>query len=163
MKDFADIGSFVSHLATLQMAVAIAERKGLKKVATIIEKSAKRKIGSYQSAVGPFQDWADLADSTIEDKESHGFATPKPLLRTGGLRESITHEVHGLQAVIGSKLDIAAYQEFGTEKIPPRPFIGPAAFENKGKIERVLGQAIVQGIFSGQKIHESLGYDFKTE
>ncbi len=60
---------------------------------------------------------------------SKGFPANNPLLRSGELRDSITMRSDGNGAIIGSPLDIALYQENGTEHIPPRPFLGPAAGE----------------------------------
>ncbi len=162
-REFQDLGSFVTHLAALNVAVAAAEGRALEKVAVIIESDAKRQIGHYQDAVGPFQDWAPLAESTEAEKARLGYPQDAPLLRTGELRDSIEHEVHGGEAIVGSKQDKAAWQEFGTDSIPPRPFIGPAAFRNKDKIEKVLGAAVVEGLFGGQHIHEALGYDFEVK
>ena len=55
----------------------------------------------------------------------------------------------GNEAVVGSKSDIAFYQEVGTPTIPPRPFIGPAAFKNKEKICQLLGEAVVHALEYG--------------
>jgi HK97 gp10 family phage protein len=74
------------------------------------------------------------------------------LLVTGELYASIQHESSGNEAVIGSKMDIGAYQEFGTDKIPPRPFMGPAAFVNKEKIERIMARGVVAGILGGNAL-----------
>jgi len=154
--------AFAAHLVALQSAIERAEHAGLEKVAKLIEHDAKEQIGAYQDAVGPFPAWAELADSTKADRSKHGFSENEPLLRTGELRNSIEHEVSGSEAVIGSKSDIAAYQEFGTDRIPPRPFVGPAAFKNKDKIEQILGAALVQGLTGGNAL-DALGYDLTTE
>jgi HK97 gp10 family phage protein len=163
MREFDDLTKFVTHLAALNVAVAKAEDRALEKAAKIIERDAKGQIGHYQDAVGPFQDWEPLADSTEEQKARLGYPADAPLLREGDLRNSITHEVGRGEAVVGSKSEIAEYQEFGTETIPPRPFIGPAAFRNQDKIQRILGAAIVEGLTGGQLIHESLGYDMDVK
>lgn len=162
MKEFGDITSFVTHLVTLNAAIESAFPNALDKVGRMIEQDAKRQIGHYQKEAGPFGAWDPLADATEDEKARLGYPVEAPLLRDGKLRDSIQHEVSGLEVVIGSKLDIAEYQEFGTQTIPPRPFIGPAAFKNRDKIERILGAALVQGITGGEHIHESLGYDFDT-
>lgn len=162
MKEFADVALFAEHLLLLNLAIERSVHKGLEKAAKLIEQDAKRQIGHYQDAVGPFQDWAPLADSTEAEKARLGYPIDSPLLRDGHLRDSIEHEVSGLEAVIGSKSDIAEYQEFGTKTIPPRPFIGPAAFKNKEAIQKILGKAMVEGLIGGEAIHESLGYDFET-
>jgi phage gpG-like protein len=164
MKNFFESPlKFAEHLAQAATAEALALHEGLKASVKLIEKTAKKKIGHYQSESGPFQDWAELAESTKDDRERKGFAPDEPLLREGDLRNSIQSEVKGLEGVAGSTSEIAPYQEYGTSKIPPRSFIGSAAFENKKKIQALIGLAAFEGITGGNKVHESLGYDFTTE
>lgn len=163
MREFASPLDFALHLAELSHGTAKIEDKALEKCALLIERDAKAQIGWYQGAVGPFQDWAPLADSTEAEKARKGYPLDAPLLRDGALRDSIQHEVEHGEAVVGSKSDIAEYQEFGTATIPPRPFIGPAAFRNKENIQKILGMAAVEGITGGQVIHRSLGYDFEIK
>ncbi len=55
--------------------------------------------------------------------EDHGA----PWLRTGGLRDSITHKVEDGAAVVGSTKPVAVFQELGTSAIPPRPFLSSTA------------------------------------
>lgn len=156
--------SFVTELLFAEAKTVLAIHEGIEGAAIVIEKAAKAQIGHYlDHDVGPFSEWEDLKDSTVEDKERQGYAPPdNPLLREGDLRDSITHETHGLEAIIGSKSKIAAYQEFGTEHIPPRPFIGPAAVESEHKIEELIGAAMVIGICGHGAIPSGL-YDFKIE
>jgi len=164
MKDVFTALEMAEKLIKIAFAEEFALHEGLKAVAKKIEKTAKGEIGNYQKEKGQFPEWAELADSTIAEKERLGYALPdNPLLRTGALRDSITSEVKGLEAVVGSKSEIAAYHEFGTSKMPMRPFIGPAAFTNKAVIKKILGAAAVSGFYGGKKIHESLGYDFTTD
>lgn len=63
-------------------------------------------------------------------------------------------EVNGDVAIIGSMLPVAAFQEFGTSTIPPRPFLGPAAFENREKIEGMLGETVMTAFLSGKATRE---------
>lgn len=163
MREFDSLAKFGEHLAVMSVAIVHAEQKALETCARLVEKTAKEAIGEYQPAVGPFPEWAPLADSTEYQKAQMGYPADAPLLREGDLRDSIQHEVHGNEAVIGSKSDIAAYQEFGTATIPPRPFVGPAAFRNKEKIQRIIGEATVTGLVGGAVIHRALGYDFETK
>ena len=163
MREFNSLASFALHLVKLEATEVLALHHGLKQVAEHIEKTAKDEIGYYQPAVGPFPAWQELAESTKADRMNKGYDPDEPLLRDGTLRDSIVHEVGGLEAVIGSKLDIALYQELGTEKIPPRPFLGTAAFISKKKIEKILGAAAVSGLLGHKIIHPSLGYDFESE
>lgn len=158
MKTFSPL-QFAMHLVTLAAAEHIAMQKGLKKAAILIEKTAKGEFGVYQPEAGPFQDWEQLAESTKEQRVKQGYTENDPLLRTGKLRDSISHEVRGLEAQIGSTDDVMVYQEFGTANIPPRPVLGPAAYRNKEKIKKILGKAAVEGLIGGERIHQSLGYD----
>jgi HK97 gp10 family phage protein len=152
---------FAEKLVKLVVAEEFALHEGLKVVAKGIEKTAKKEIGHYQSAVGEFPAWAQLAESTEREKERLGYNRNEPLLRTGDLRDSIQHEVEGFEAVIGSKSQVMVYHEFGTVKMPARPVIGPAAYRNKEKIKRILGEAAVIGLTEGNPItklesHENL-------
>lgn len=161
MREFDSPAAFALHLLAVSYAIHKAEQAGLERVAKLIEKDAKDRIGHYQAAIGPFPEWEPLADSTEYEKSRAGYPVDAPLLRTGEMRESIEHEVARNEAVIGSKQDKAAWQEFGTDSIPPRPFIGPAAFNNRDKIEQILGEALVQGLTGGEVIHAALGYDME--
>ncbi|HHA1936229.1 TPA: hypothetical protein ACOEP6_004741 [Enterobacter ludwigii] len=118
---------------------------GLEVVARTIEEEAKEEIGVYQPAVGPFDAWAPLAESTKADRVRQGYSEDDPLLRSGELRDSISHRVMGLAAVVGSTDDKAVWQEYGTDRIPPRPFIGPAYVKSFHKITEMVGFAVMKG------------------
>lgn len=156
-KSLTDFGAFMKLAVPVAMAAEL--KRGLEASAKAIEETAKAEIGKYQSDVGPFPGWPELAESTQAERERLGYTPNDPLLRRGDLRDSIERQVGNLEAVIGSKSEIAAYQEFGTDRIPARPFIGPAAFRNKDKIAKAVGAAVVSGLFGGGRIHPSLGYD----
>ncbi|SIN82964.1 hypothetical protein SAMN05443247_00028 [Bradyrhizobium erythrophlei] len=105
---------------------------GLDKVGELASTMAAAYIGHYQPG------WPRLAESTLERK-----AADTPLLETGEMRDSIRHEVDPimLEMVVGSNDKRALYQELGTSRIPPRPFLGlamahsmPFAAETFGKI-----------------------------
>lgn len=147
--EFGSVTHFLVHLAEAQLAVHVASHRALDRAAAIIEKDAKQQIGTYQPDAGPFNAWPELADSTKQDRVSKGFSENDPLLRTGELRDSISREVHGHEAAIGSTSDVMVYQELGTDRIPPRPVLGPAAFKNKDRIEKVLGDAVVHALEYG--------------
>jgi phage gpG-like protein len=163
MKEFRSFGAFAEHLITRQVATVVAVHEGLEHVARAIEKTAKEEIGVYQPEVGPFPAWPALAEATVDDRIRQGYSADEPLLREGDLRDSISHEVDGLEAVIGSTSDVAVWQELGTSSIPPRPFLGPAALRNEKKILETVGLAAVRGIAGGAPLAESLGYDFTTK
>ncbi|MBX9901253.1 MAG: hypothetical protein K2Y28_10785 [Burkholderiaceae bacterium] len=146
-----DLASFGLHLAAMELVVQKRAEQALAHAAELIEKTAKEEIGHYQPAVGPFEAWQALAPSTLAHHAAMGVGDT-PLLVTGELYASIEHELSGNEAVIGTKMEIGAYQEFGTDKIPPRPFMGPAAFKNKDKIERIMAKGVVAGMLGGNAL-----------
>ncbi|WP_045736805.1 HK97-gp10 family putative phage morphogenesis protein [Xanthomonas sp. MUS 060] len=159
MKQFGSLAAFATQLTVLEAGVVFQLEKGLDAVAAKIEKTAKEEIGEYQEAIGPFPAWEELADSTKEDRIYKGYTENDPLLRSGELRDSISHETKGLEAAIGSDSDIAVYQEMGTETIPPRPFLGPAVEYNHESIRKIVGGALVVGLLGGGSIPAELEYD----
>lgn len=167
MTEIHSLISFVEKLAAAEIAIQAETHAALDEAAKVIQRDAKRRIGHYQDAVGPFQDWADLTDETQAQRERMGFTPNDPLLRTGELKDSIVREVEGNTAVIGSHLDKAEYMEFGTKRVPPRPFLGPASFANSEKVQELIGEAAVRGLFLNrtagalEQVHESLGYDME--
>ena len=153
MKEFTHIGEMITHLAAMAAAETLALHHGLKKCAAAIEKTAKSEIGVYQGEVGAFAGWVQLADSTQADRVANGFTPNDPLRRTGALEDSISHHIDVLDAVIGSDSEIMVYQELGTEKIPPRAVLGPAAIRNKAFILKTLGHAAAEGMMYGSGAH----------
>jgi phage gpG-like protein len=79
--------------------------------------------------------------------EPHGAGShDTPWVRTGALRDSISATAEGLQAAVGSNDPAAAPQEMGTSRIPPRPFLAPAAAAAGEGISHAIGQAVANAI-----------------
>lgn len=148
MKEFNSLGAFAEHILKAAVAEEIAIRAGLSKAAKLVEKEAKAEIGTYQEAIGDFAAWAELAESTKEDRLRKGFTENDPLLRTGELRDSIgmTMSTAGLEAQVGSDLDIAVWQELGTQHMPPRSFLGGAMARKLPEIKSILGASVLAGL-----------------
>jgi len=157
VREFTSLGAFGMYLLEAAAATAVTLETGLKRAAEHIEKVAKDEFGEYQPAVGGFPSWAELADSTKAQRVALGYSENDPLLRTGDLRDSISHEVAGLEAVVGSTDDVMVYQELGTETIPPRPVLGPAAIRSEAVIQRMIGEAAVLGILGVRTLPAALG------
>jgi phage gpG-like protein len=135
MKEFSSFGTFAAHLGRLALIGEEVTHHVTEEGAKIIQKGAQAKLGEYQEYTGPFNAWAELADSTKADRVAQGFPENEPLLRTGTLHDSIEISCSGNHAVVGSNDEVALYQEVGTDRgIPPRPFLGPAGFEAKQPI-----------------------------
>ena len=146
MQEFESFGAFGKHLVRV---AAIGERVthiAAKAGATHIADDAKARIGEYQDGVGPYPAWRNLADSTVQDRISKGFTPDDPLLRTGELRDSIQVVADGSTAGAVSDDPVAVYQEMGTVRIPPRPFLGPAGFTSKQGIERVVSAILFRWV-----------------
>lgn len=113
--------------------------------------SAKAKLGTYQSAVGPFPAWDPLAVSTMRIREALGATPNDPLLRFGqmhdetfGILQSSGPERYLM--TVGSEADYAWRQELGDGRTPPRPWLGPALFEACRHVEIDL-EAVIYTAF----------------
>lgn len=73
-----------------------------------------------------------------------------PWLRTGALRESITSRSSETEAVVGSNNPVAVHQEFGTGRIPPRPFFSAAAGAEADRLVDSLAQQLAETLRSRQ-------------
>ncbi len=75
---------------------------------------------------------AARAGRLVRETAADVTATAKVLapVKTGNLRRSITHQVNdipdGIEAVVGTNVEYAPYVEFGTSRMAPRAFLGPA-------------------------------------
>ena len=58
--------------------------------------------------------------------------------RTGALRDSITSTSSGLTAEIGPTIRYAPFVEYGTARMKPRPFLGPATTVVEPKFEAAI-------------------------
>lgn len=145
------LGGFATRLLEMEVDIKSAEEAILEKVARLVEKRAKKAIGTYDFG------WTPLAESTKADRERQGYAADKPLLRTGELRDSIGHvttrENGQAVAYIGTSDPIAKFQELGTSKIPPRSFLAAAAMQSEQEVHRMIERAII-GALSSRESHE---------
>jgi phage gpG-like protein len=93
---------------------------GLDKVGELAATMAAAYLGHYQSG------WAPLKPETIARKTTGD----SPLLESGHMRDSISHDVNPfsvvMEVVVGSTDKKAIWQEQGTSRVPPRPFLSLA-------------------------------------
>lgn len=158
MNEFKSLLEFDAFLSTVIAKENTHKIAILEASAQYIEDEAKRKFGVYQEEAGPYSKWPELADSTKEDRARKGFSPDEPLYRTGELRDSIVHSVVGSEAVIGSANDIMVYQELGTATIPPRPVLGPAAFQGKTKIAKIVASGAKAWLTNQDTIKKDFSY-----
>ena len=65
-----------------------------------------------------------------------------PRVDTGRLRASITHRLGEDYAEVGTNVEYGERLEFGTSRMPPHPFLGPALEQNAKEIEEFVSQAV---------------------
>ncbi|QIG94421.1 hypothetical protein [Bradyrhizobium sp. 6(2017)] len=145
MKEFSLLG-FIAELGAIERDLHALPPMVIEQACKVVQKKAKGMIGKGHDI------WPDLTPSTIHDKEAHGFPVPKPLLRTGELRDSIEYTVSGHEGAVGTDDPRGPWFEFGTLKMPPRPFLVPAAQASEDKIHRMAGAAYVS-VLAGHGRH----------
>jgi HK97 gp10 family phage protein len=122
---------FIAEIPAIQRDLHASGPKIVEEACKIVQRKAKAAVGKQH------EEWPPLAESTIADKQKHGYATPKPLLRSGELRDSIEYTVHGNEGAVGTDKEYAPFLEFGTSKMPPRSFLVSSAISSEDKIRRM--------------------------
>ena len=145
------LGGFISHMTGVAIAAKSGNREAMERACRVVEDAAKAEIGTYQNGAGPFAAWAELADSTKDDRVSKGFSENDPGLRTGEMRDSIKHFAENTEGAVGSDDEKLVWFELGTSKQPPRSVLGIAAVRNTEKVARILGEGFVQHLLGGRK------------
>ncbi|HTI81731.1 MAG TPA: hypothetical protein VL614_14885 [Acetobacteraceae bacterium] len=145
---------FAEHMERAADAVPEAIAGVVVEVTALAVVRAKDMIGTYQPG------WDPLHEATlmgfwhkrgpyIPGKNELGFAPPdNPLLRDGGMRDSIEGEAIDNTGVIGSPEKKMLWQEMGTPNadypIEPRPVLAKAVMDSIPDIERLCGEAMVR-------------------
>jgi phage gpG-like protein len=150
------LSGFMAHIAGAMVEIEHATHRALERAAVTVEREAKREIGRYQDQAGPFQAWKELAEATQAQRFLAGYPENEPLLVTGELRDSISHAVGHHEAVVGSNSEIAEYQELGTKRIPPRSFLGGAAFRKAERVAEILGGGVAMALVGEEVVNKAL-------
>jgi HK97 gp10 family phage protein len=146
VKTFKTFGGAANYLRRLaleshEVTAHIAELAGV-----LVEARAKGIIGHYQPRLDQWTAWAQLKPSTEEHKARMGYPANAPLEASGAMRDSIKHAVQagflGATVVVGTDDMKMVYHEFGTEKMPPRPVLGPAMYGSLKDIEHIAGLTV---------------------
>lgn len=95
-----------------------------------------RSIDMNFKTAGRPKPWKRLAKSTILFKFKHGYS-PLPLTRTGALRRSVVFRASKDSLKIGTAIPYAPHHQFGTSRMPARPFL-VFQKEDVQKIERLI-------------------------
>jgi hypothetical protein len=123
---------------------AAQAKERMEKAAALVEAEAKRVIGTYQEAAGPFEAWAPLANRTLETNTEN-----TPGLVTGEMRDSIGTHVEEHEASIGSNDPKLLWFELGTKSQPSRHVLGTAAVHVEKEVVEMLGHGAVKTLVGG--------------
>ncbi len=75
----------------------------------------------------------------------------EPWLQSGALRDSVSAQADGLQAVVGSSDPAAVPQEMGTAHMPARPFLAPVVAGMGKDVARAVGAAVAAALRSDSR------------
>ena len=67
-----------------------------------------------------------------------GKAVEKVHVKSGALKQSITRIIDKIRAFVGTPIEYAPYEEFGTRFRPAHPFLRPAFFTSIRKINEIF-------------------------
>ncbi|WP_024517074.1 hypothetical protein [Bradyrhizobium sp. Tv2a-2] len=141
-KELSLLGA-VELFSTMQLEMEHENHVALERCGKLVTKEVYRVVGTYDYG------WKPLAPSTQDQRESLGFEPDEPLLRTGSMRDSVWYKADHHECQIGTDNQIAVWQELGTSKIPPRPFLEGALKEKTPEVLDIIGHQIV-GALSGE-------------
>lgn len=115
----------------------------------------------YSSGGGDFRVDVNITDFTEEITDGIKEAIQRALVRiglecegyakmlchvvTGRLRNSITHYVDGDSVYVGTNVEYAQYEEEGTSRRPPHPYLRPAAVDHKDEWRKILEDELKNG------------------
>ncbi len=141
---------FVAKLATIEKDMQAAAEQTVVRGSKLIAKKAKAQMGHEQ----PY--WPALKPETIARKRRGNT----PLLETGELRDSIEWTVPirenatTVSGYVGSNNPKAEWHEFGTSRVPPRPFLGPAAMGAEKELHAIAQREVAKAFAGGKHYHE---------
>jgi phage gpG-like protein len=151
IRSFNSVGDFVQYMSGQAATLPALEHAVLNTVGRLVKHEAQRVIGTYDYG------WSPLAEATQQDRVRKGFPADEPLLRTGELLRSIEHKVVGRTVHIGSDLDIAMFQELGTQRIPARPFLSGALAHKQEYAVSLVGRAVAKHLQGGDGLSVDAG------
>ena len=86
------------------------------------------------------------AAGVVVEAEAKGLIVSQNIIDTGNLLNSVSHEVEGETARVGTAVEYAVYQEFGTSRMAARPWLRPAVDEHHAEIRKAFADAL-RGVF----------------
>jgi phage gpG-like protein len=128
MRNFPTLAAAAEFFARTAVEMDDIKRHCLQEGAELLAAEAKRAVDAYDANWTPSSPATSGADT--------------PLFETGGLRDSIEHLVSEDAAYVGSNDEAAFSQEFGTDTIPPRPFLSVVAAAKQVELEELVASRV---------------------
>lgn len=116
---------------------------------------------NWRITAGDFKIIGEIEDHSAEILEAVNTAIVRALYRiglecedyakllchvvTGRLRNSITFDLDEDSVCVGTNVEYAAFEEEGTSKRPPHPFLRPAAENHKKEWRQILEDELKNG------------------
>lgn len=145
-KSFTEAGAFFVRAAVIHETV---KKTAMRRAGTKVLAHARSKFGKYQPAVGEWPAWMFLTDYTMTERLHLGFKPDEPLKRTSSLKNSVLLSIDHDRIVIGSNDPRMIWHEMGTATIPPRPVLGPALYEKRHEVAKIIGHSIAKHVMYG--------------
>ncbi len=127
-----------AKLTAAQHAVEAVTPEIIRAACIILKEQAQSEIGV------PGWGWPPLAPDTLARK---GVNTP--LLEEGDLQESIAWNSSGTEGYVGTDNFTGPLHEFGTSKMPPRPFLATALSMKEADIVAMARRALAAAVAGG--------------
>ncbi len=115
-------------------AVNIRVKAGMQKNLTAAAIFVVRKVKQSLAQAGPTKTRPGTPASSPGEP---------PHRRTGTLARSITHEIHGASARVGTNVKYGKFLETGTSKMAARPYLRPAVIKNRRAIKKILTKKVI--------------------
>lgn len=120
---------FAALLTRAVVLIPRAQANAMEKAAVVIEKEAKRVLGTYDYG------WPPLSPVTLARKANGDT----PGLETSAMRDSVQHVSTKDELEVGSNEDKALWFELGTRNQPPRSFLVGALTHKMDEVEEIIG------------------------
>lgn len=114
-----------------------APKEALNEIGESVVAKAQQRIRSTKTAPDGTP-WAPWSMATIRANQNKGGSL---LYRTGALLDSIQYRVSDKTITVYSNVGYARFLQFGTPKMPARPFLGWTQ-EDINKVKQIIGEAL---------------------
>ena len=157
MPERVTLSQLAKRFGRAPLLIHAEVEKSMTVAAILVRDTAVKKFGTYQSATGEFPAWEPLKPATVTQKAKAGTSGDDPLIGhysgsrknkvwPAPLRNTISIKVEGWVAAVGTDDPLGKYHEYGTEDIPPRPYLRPSLYEQMAEIQAIMAGGLAAGL-----------------